>query len=350
MALQAGFASAQTTTTSAFKGFSALASFSRINPWQSGETDYLSPIIDAGIDWNELVASWNVKADPGARVSILARGVYPDHETKFYVLGMWSPDPDSPNRTSLGNQRDPDGDVNTDTLKLLQKARKVQILVATQSAPGGSPPDVEFLGLCFADTTTTLPADAAAMKEVAPLDVPERCQMDYPNGGGYCSATSVSMVLGYWSQKLNRPELNKDVPDVVAGVYDKAFDGTGNWPFNAAYAATFPGMRAYITRLSSIEEVKVWVDAGFPVITSGSLSLLEGKPQPKHDPGHLVVLVGFSKDGDPIFNDPAHSDVRRTYKRADFEKSWDTSNRTVYLIYPEAMKPPEDKLGHWFTG
>jgi hypothetical protein len=334
----------------AFKGYTDLKSFSKITPWKTGETDYLSAPIDAGIDWNELVASWNVQANPGAKVSILARAVYPDHETKFYVMSIWSPDPNSDDRTSVSGQKDEDGRVDTDTLTLLKKARTVQIMIATEPANDGSAPSIDFLGLSFADTTSLSPDEAPAVPAVSPIAVPEKCQMDYPNGGGYCSATSLSMVLTYWSQKLNRSDLNKDVPDVVAGVYDKDFDGTGNWPFNTAYAGTFAGMRAYVTRFSSIDEIRLWVDKGFPVITSASLPLLEGKPRPKGDPGHLVVLVGFSPEGDPIFNDPGHSDVRRTYKRADFENAWNTSHRTVYLVYPETETPPEDKLGHWFVG
>jgi uncharacterized protein YvpB len=339
----------QTAQSCAFKGFTDLSSFSKISPWQTGETDYLSPVIDAKMDWNELVASWDVQASPGAKVSVMARAIYPDHESKFYVLSIWSSDPSSPDRTSLKGQKDADGTVDIDTLILEKKTNQVQLLIATRPGPDAVEPTVKFLGLCFADNSSHPDAVGPAVPTLAPLDVPEKCQMNYPNGGGYCSATSVSMVLNYWSQKLNRPELAKDVPDVVAGVLDSGFKGTGNWPFNTAYAATFPGLRAYVTRFATVDEIREWLQSGFPVITSASLPLLEGKPRPKDDAGHLVVLVGFSADGDPIFNDPAHSDVRRTYKRADFEKAWDTSERTVYLIYPESMTPPEDKFGHWFT-
>lgn len=242
MALQTS-AVTQIAPVAAFKGFTDLTSFSKISPWPTGEVDYLSPAIDAGIDWNELVASWDVQASAGAKVSILARAVFPDHESKFYVLGVWSPDPDSPNRTSIKGQGDADGTVDIDTLALVKKARSVQIMLATQPAQDGAAPNIRFLGLSFADTSTMAPANTTPIAELAPLDVPEKCQMDYPNGGGYCSPTSVSMVLNYWAKKLNRPDLAKDVPEVVSGLMDKGFNGTGNWPFNTAYAGTLEGLK-----------------------------------------------------------------------------------------------------------
>jgi hypothetical protein len=62
----------------------------------------------------------------------------------------------------------------------------------------------------------------------------------------------------------------------------------------------------------------------------------------------LVVLVGFTAEGDPIFNDPAKRDeVRRTYKRANFEKAWLYSDRAVYLVYPDGTRLPDDPDRLW---
>ena len=46
--------------------------------------------------------------------------------------------------------------------------------------------------------------------------------------------------------------MNLTVPEVAAVVYDDSFAGTGNWPFNTAFAGSFPGMRSYVTRLDDI--------------------------------------------------------------------------------------------------
>jgi hypothetical protein len=96
---------------------------------------------------------------------------------------------------------------------------------------------------------------------------------------------------------------------------------------------------AYVSRLSGIRDLEQWIEVGVPVGCSVDYTLLQGKTGPKA--GHLVVLIGFTETGDPVFNDPGWSkQVRQTYKRADFERAWVSSNRTVYLVYPKVMKTP----------
>ena len=60
--------------------------------------------------------------------------------------------------------------------------------------------------------------------------------------------------------------------------------------------------------------------------------------------GHLLVLVGFNANGDPIVNDPASpadSSVQKTYLRSEFEPLWlQASGGTVYLIYPQGATVP----------
>jgi hypothetical protein len=159
------------------------------------------------------------------------------------------------------------------------------------------------------------------------------------------------MDLARWAEVLNRPEMNLDVPEVAAKVYDAAFDGTGNWPFNTAFAGSFPGMRSYVTRFDDISELEDWITNGIPVVISARWDLL--RPGRKDTgSGHLIVCIGFTKDGDVVINDPAtHMDrgdsVRHIYKREDVIKSWWTSHNTVYLIYPVNAELPENRNGHW---
>ena len=53
--------------------------------------------------------------------------------------------------------------------------------------------------------------------------------------------------------------------------YDASYEGTGNWPFNTAYAAS-RGLHAFVTRLRSLAEAETLVAAGIPVIASVSFS------------------------------------------------------------------------------
>jgi hypothetical protein len=175
------------------------------------------------------------------------------------------------------------------------------------------------------------------------LNVPECSQMVYPDGGEvWCSPTSTSMVLGYWAQDGEACETR--VRTAVAGVYDWVYDGHGNWPFNTAYAAT-QGYEGYVARFTSLAKAEEFVADGVPVIMSIAWGKgdLTGSGVASTN-GHLLVLVGFDRFGNPIINDPASpSDdtVQRTYLRSEFEPLWlEASGGTVYLIYPEGATVP----------
>jgi len=101
--------------------------------------------------------------------------------------------------------------------------------------------------------------------------------MAYPNGGALCSPTTVSMLMTYWSRMLKRPELDHNVPDIVKAVYDPNWRGTGNWPFNTAYAGSYKGMRGYVTRMCDISEIEDWIVNGIPVGLSVSYDRLRGR-------------------------------------------------------------------------
>jgi hypothetical protein len=206
---------------------------------------------------------------------------------------------------------------------------------------------IRFLGISLTDTTVScapLPPLRKAWGRLIP--VPERTQMIYPNGKTLCSPTTVSMILGHWAKILNRPEMDWSVPEIAEAIYDSQWQGTGNWSFNMAYAGSFPGMRAYVARLSDISELEAWIARSIPVGLSLDYDRLRAKgPGPN---GHLVVLVGFTKQGDPIINDPGTSEhVQKVFPRENFIDAWACSQNTVYLIYPDTMTPPKDTLGHW---
>jgi hypothetical protein len=159
------------------------------------------------------------------------------------------------------------------------------------------------------------------------------------------------MVMARWAEVLRRPELDLTVPQVAASVYDSDFAGTGNWPFNTAFAGGFSGMRSYVTRFDDLSEVEDWIAAGIPVILSARWDmLLPGRPPDKD--GHLIVCIGFTKDGDVVVNDPATrldrgEIVQRVYKRENVLRSWEKSHHAVYLVYPEDASIPPDHFGHW---
>jgi hypothetical protein len=334
---------------SQFIGFSHFRSFKQSAGSNPREVVLTSPIIKAEIGWNELVASWNLSS-PGAYLKVEVRAVGGARATRFYAMGLWCADPARHPRESVRDQRDDDGRVDTDTLKLKESWEGVQVRLTLGGDLEGKrklKSELRFVSLCLTDTHAgfaPLEPNQAAWGRV--IEVPQRSQMAYPNGNALCSPTTVSMLMCYWAGRLHRPELAQDVPEVVKGVFDPNWEGTGNWPFNTAYPGSYPGMRGYVTRLSDLSELEDWIAAGLPVGVSLDYNRLRGKQRPPS--GHLVVCVGFTRTGEVVLNDPGTSrNVRKTFARENLIKAWAHSGNTVYLIYPEEAEVPKDRFGHW---
>jgi hypothetical protein len=333
---------------SSFKGVDDFSNFTASTN-KNGETVMLSPRITAGMKWNELIVSWNADALAGTFLKVEAQAISPSHKTKFYTMGNWSPDNKAFPRTSVRGQKDTDGTVKEDTLALKKCADAAQLRV-TLGGTNGALPSLKFLGLSFCNTKVKPPVhppDQAAWGKI--ITTPGISQNAYPEEAGWCSPTSLTMVLQRWSKVLNRPEMDLDVPQVAASVYDDDYHGTGNWPFNTSFAGSFSGMRAYITRFDNISELEDWVAAGIPVIISAPWHMLE-PARPNTGSGHLTVCIGFTKDGDVVDNDPGTNpkkSVRHIYKRKDVIKAWATSHNTVYLVYPVSANIPENTFEQW---
>lgn len=310
-------------------------------------TVMVSKKIEPGFEWDQLIASWNFRGAPTNVLTVEARAIYPNREGKWFTLAKWSLEPaEKSDRSSVRGQRDDEGRVDTDVLKLKQKAVGAQLRITI--GKGVDVAALQFLGVSFCDSSGEA-ALLAPNKSVwgKALSVKERSQANYPEGiSEWCSPTSMSMLLSFWAAKLNRPELDYDVPEVARGVHDPGWPGTGNWPFNTAFAGAHEGMRSYVTRFSDVSELEDWIEAGTPVAISVSYGYLKGKPEPAN--GHLVVCIGFDENGNIVVNDPGRSAVRQVYSRENLIKAWAESENTVYVVHPENWKVPKDRFGHWF--
>ncbi len=329
-----------------FIGFERFDSFETIV--SSNQVQLRSGLIFPQLNWNELVASWNFRGDPTNTITIEAMAVFTNRATKWYSLGRWSLNPaEEQHRSSVRGQKDENGTVQTDILKLRGPALAVEIRITL--SPDTDPANLKLLGLSFCNTSVTLsPLESNKTVWGKTLNVKERSQSNYPDGiNEWCSPTSISMLMSFWSTNLNRPELDYDVPDVARGVHDPGWTGTGNWPFNTAFAGSHEGIRSYVTRLSDVSELEDWIEAGIPLAISVSYGYLKGLPDKNN--GHLVVCIGFDESGNIIVNDPGRGMVRQVYQRENLIKAWAESRHTVYIVHPENWKVPNDRFGHWYS-
>jgi uncharacterized protein YvpB len=175
------------------------------------------------------------------------------------------------------------------------------------------------------------------------LRVPRFSQMlrDPKIAGVICSPTSMTMILNYYG-------LNLVPEETAAGVYDKEYDGFGNWPFNTAFAGS-KGFKAYVVYCNSIYDLKSEIYNDHPLAVSvkyknsqevdAKLPVIHGAPITKTN-GHLIVVCGFTKEADKeyvIVNDPAAASneaVRLKYLLEEFDAAWKTSGRVAYIVHP----------------
>jgi Peptidase_C39 like family len=287
------------------------------------------------------VVSWNALTPTGTGVMLEVRARINKRWSRYYPYASWT----SAARNSYPSKKDVNGRVNTDTLELSKRADALQIRVTLEAKKAGQNsthgPTLSGLWAVTSDSKTHYEVQASSSDRGAwglELDVPLRSQMIYPDGGEvWCSPTSTTMILEYWSAKLGR-DLADTVPVAAKSVWDGVYDGSGNWPFNTAYAGG-KGITAHVDRLGNLTEAESFIKRGVPLAIS--IGWKAGELPGAHitsSQGHLVVLRGFTKTGDAIINDPAaktDARVRTIYPRAALERAWiEHSGGIVYVIEP----------------
>lgn len=305
-----------------------------------------SPVIESSVAFDTAILSWNAFTPKGsylvAYLQVRSGGVW----SRWYKMCLWTTGETVWNRTTFGDQKDDIGYSNCSELSLHKKGDAIRIRVQLETADGQTYPTLRFLGVHLSDSALaqedTPSVQSAWGKD---LDVPIMSQLSVPHGNVWCSATSVAMVLRYWGERLHRPDLTGiGITEAAHGIVDDSFGGTGNWPFNTAWAGEHAGIRAYVLRCTNISQIEDWIAKGVPVIVSLDYNKLYHRKG--NVVGHLMVIRGFTAEGKPIFNDPwgnpKHLEkLRKEFARADLEGAWlgeAGSYGTVYIIYPEGYK------------
>ncbi|MEV8226735.1 peptidase C39 family protein [Streptomyces sp. NPDC079167] len=309
---------------------------------------WTSPVHRSSVPATEVIASWNAHTPPGTWIQIELRGSYSDGtDTPWYVMGRWAAADTDIRRTSLDDQTDGRSSVWTDTFSVDDAASGLRLAsyrlrLTLHRTPGTAlTPTVHRVGAMASDIPDRFTVPATEPGTARELAVPRYSQNvhvgeypEYDNGGeAWCSPTSSQMIIEYWGRTPTPEDLawvKPGIPDpqvchAARYTFDYQYDGCGNWPFNAAYAATYKDMNAVVTRLGSLTDVEKLIAAGIPVITSQSFLKGELTGAGYGTSGHLMTVIGFTADGDVIANDPAspsNDAVRRVYQRREWENIW----------------------------
>jgi hypothetical protein len=334
---------------------------------------WTSPSRPAAVGATQLVPSWNATTPPGTWLQVEMRahtggGAW----TPWLSFGRWTSGDGDIQRTSISGQ--PGIDVDTYSANSGSTFTDYQLRVTLYRALGATvSPSVSRIGAMTSAVPDRfdVPPSRGGQAWGRELPVPRYSQNvhaghfpEYGGGGeSWCSPTSTEMVIEYWGRRPDAADLSwlppghadPTVDQAARATYDSAYQGTGNWPFNTAYAGTF-GLDAHVTRLRSLSDAESYIAVGIPVITSLSFRSGEINGANYNTDGHLMVIVGFTANGDVIVNDPASADdaaVRHVYPRRQFESVWlrtkrhtadgkvaDGSGGIAYIIMPPGHARP----------
>jgi hypothetical protein len=309
---------------------------------------WTSPVHRLAVPATEAIASWNAHTPEGTWLQVELKGTYSDGtDTPWYVMGRWAAGDKDIRRISVDDQGDGKSSIWTDTFAVDDAASGLRLVsyrlrLTLYRKPGTTlTPTVWRLGAMGSDVPDRFTVPASTPGVARELAVPRYSQEihagqypEYDNGGeAWCSPTSSQMIIEYWGGRLTPEQLawvdpsyaDPQVCHAARYTYDYQYAGCGNWPFNAAYAATFDGIQGVVTRLGSLTDLETLIAADIPAITSQSFRADELTGAGYGTAGHLMTVIGFTPDGDVIANDPAspsNEAVRRVYKRREFENIW----------------------------
>lgn len=284
---------------------------------------------EAPSPFDDLVASLSASVPEGGEAELSARVRFDSGWSEWYPLGVkkadgfWSPEA----------FEDEGGKVDVDTLKLKKNATAFRLRVRFKA---GKKP-VRLLQAAVAVSGSEVPADPPPLSTPAAardLGLSPRSQGEAQEKYKHdiCSPTSLSMALDFWGKKTDLEALAEEVRDKQSQLF-------GNWPANVA-AAGDRGLPGYVARFDSLADLEGEVAAGRPVIVSitAKEGELPGAPYKKTN-GHLIVVGGFTPEGDVIAYDPAgkpRDQVRRVYPRAAFHQVWRVRKRGLaYVLGPD---------------
>jgi hypothetical protein len=310
--------------------------YPRMGRWTSPVYEVGRGPAGLGMPFTELIPSFNADAPPetGLRLDVRVRDRRSGEWSPWLYLGSWGRTPaKAPRVVSL-----PRGVVHVDYLTLDRPADAVQARVEFYSFSMDShlTPALRRLSLAYSGVVDDL-QERARLRPATPVEgtwardlgVPFRTQKDAPAAlrGEICSPTSVTMVLAYWG--VDRP-----VVENALAIYDPESEIFGHWG-RAVQRAAALGLDGWVARFRDWDSVKAQVARGQPVIASVRFKKGEFPSAVlSQTNGHLIVVRGFTPEGDVIVNDPASRDRGNgaVYKASELASAWFDHGGVGYVI------------------
>lgn len=305
--------------------------------------------IIADFPFTEIMPSWNpiTPPDTGMVFHLRTRDEATQDWSPWLYMGQWGRTVHWPTRTT----EFPGGEVRVDYLILKQPADAFQFRISLFSFDMDmrNNPAVRRVAFSYsgriADPATRerlLQKDILDGEWARRLPVPFYTQgdLDRSISGSTCSPTSVSMLLSYHG-------IDKPLLENCMAIYDPEYGIFGNWNRAVAYPGEL-GLKAYLRRFRNWEQVKAMIAKDQPVIASIRFKEGEFPSNPmKSTGGHLIVVIGFTPEGDVIVNDSAHrtEGMGIVYKADELGRAWFDKGGVGYIVEQEARPARRQRGG-----
>jgi len=287
----------------------ATSGFLILKPWQ------------APWPFDEGLPSWNGTApgDSGG-FRVLVRFPYLSGWSPWLDAGFWKANLWPGKKTTFAG-----GEIDIDIARLNYYASAWQFAVEfKRSTEAVTSPSIALLSWFASDSRTTTGLDYAAILR----DKPEaifvqtsflaQYRIDPEIGGSICSPTTVAMILLSFNIAVDPLQFARDTRDPYYGLF-------GVWPRVVQNASEY-GVRGTVTRYRS------WGEAREVLARGGRIGMSIGAPLYS---GHLVMLAGFTANGDPIVHDPARTNTGYgyIYNKNDLSHAWFDKGGVAYTIF-----------------
>lgn|GEM_PF-212267 len=280
----------------------------------------LSPQTSA-YPFNIGLPSWNGTApgDSGG-FRVLIRVPYLTGWSPWLDVGYWKANLWPSKTTRFGG-----GWINVDIVELYYYTDQWQFAVELKrSTAGVTSPTLSLLSFFVSDSRTTQNIDY----NIILADKPEQIfipttflpqyRLSNEIGGSICSPTTVSMILLSYNISVDPLQFAWDT-------YDPYWKMFGVWPRVVQNASEY-GVVGTVSRYRS------WSQAREVLAKGGRIGMSIGRPLYE---GHLVMLAGFTANGDPIVHDPArtYDGYAHVFNKNDLSHSWFDKGGVAYTFF-----------------
>ncbi len=268
--------------------------------------------------------SWNGTApgDSGG-FRVLIRVLYLWGWSPWLDVGYWKANlwPGHKNTTFSG------GKITIDIVELNYYTTGWQFaIVLKRNSISVTSPTFSLFSFFVSDSRTTNNIDYNAIlnEKPAAIFVPTtflaQSRISNEFGGRICSPTTVSMILLSYNIEVDPLQFALDT-------YDPYWDIFGVWPRVVQNSSEY-GLKGTVTRY------RTWSAAREVLARGGRIGMSIGAPLYG---GHLVMLAGFTQNGDPIVHDPAltNSGYAHVFNKNDLSHAWFDKGGVAYTFFPK---------------